>query len=235
VYGRTVRNAVLLALALSLPPGTTSSGAATRSPEPAGPEPPPRVIARLDGSLLALPNGGAKGGGGITIPIGGTGAGLMDTFGLEVGAEVRLWKWLALDASTGRYRPELHVARDRGSGVMVDVRSADVDFETLKFGLILTPPKWRGDRARAAIGLLWSKVKVGDVPPELGILVEETDSGIGVDFRADFLFSKKRHWGIGAALSFENLGPRFIDLETGATGSLQVSGFFFRVGVRGAW
>jgi hypothetical protein len=197
--------------------------------------PPPRVIARLDGSLLALPNGGGKGGGGITIPIGGTGAGLMDTFGLDVGAEVRLWRWIALDGSTGRYQPELHVARDRGSGVMTDVRSATVDLETLKFGVILTPPKWRGDWARGAIGLLWSTMKVGDVPPELGILVEETDSGIGVDFRGDFLFSKNRHWGVGAALSFENLGPRFVDLETGYTGSLQVSGFFFRFGVRGAW
>jgi hypothetical protein len=110
-----------------------------------------------------------------------------------------------------------------------------VDLRTVKFGLLVTPPKWRSDWARAAIGVVLSRAEISEVPADMGIVVEQSDSGIGVDFRADFLFSKNRHWGVGAALSFESLGPLFIDSETGSTGSVQLSGMFLRFGVRGAW
>ena len=41
---------------------------------------PPRVIARFDVGLLGSASGGGKGGG-ISVPIGGTGAGLEDSGG----------------------------------------------------------------------------------------------------------------------------------------------------------
>jgi len=198
--------------------------------------PAPRVIARFDVGLLALPNVSAwGGGGGIEIPLGGTGAGFEDAGGLEFGAEVRLWRWIALDAGVGRYRPDLVVDRDRGPDQRVDHRSAAVDLQTTRFGLVFSPRKWRSGPARAAIGVLLSKAKISEVPESLGVVVDETDSGVAVDFRADFLFSKSGHWGVGVALSFDDLGPRFVDTETGDTGSLQVSGMFLRVGLRGAW
>jgi hypothetical protein len=196
---------------------------------------PPRVIARFDVALLAIPNGGAQGGGGISLPVDGTGAGLDGAGGMELGAEVRLSRWIAFDASAGWYRPDLQVGRDQGPDTMIDVRSAAVDLRTVRFGLVITPPKWRSEWARAAFGALLSRAEISEVPSSLGIVVDESDTGIGVDFRADFLFSKNRHWGIGVALSFESLGPGFVDVETGARGSLQVSGMFLRVGVRGAW
>jgi len=192
------------------------------------------VIARFDVGLLGTASGGAKGGG-ISIPIGGTGAGLEDSGGVEVGAELRLWRWIALDAGAGWYQPTLRVARDQGSGVMVDVRSASVDVQIVKLGLVVTPPKWRADKIRGAIGLLVSRVKVTGVPEQLGLSIEEAETSSGVDFRGDFLLSKNRHWGVGAALSFVFFRPEFTDLETGYTGSLQTSGLFLRIGVRGAW
>jgi len=199
-------------------------------------DPPPLVIARFDVGLLAIPNVSAwGGGGGIEIPLDGTGAGFEDAGGLELGAEVRLWRWIALDAGIGRYRPDLVVDRDRGPDQMVDHRAASVDLQTMRFGLVFSPRKWRSGPARAAIGVLLSKAKVSDVPESLGVVVDETDSGVAVDFRADFLFSKSGRWGVGVALSFDDLGPSFVDTETGDTGSLQVSGMFLRVGLRGAW
>jgi len=196
----------------------------------------PRVIARFDVGLLAIPNVSAwGGGGGIEIPLGGTGAGFDGAGGIELGAEVRLWRWIALDAGVGRYRPDLVVDRDRGPDQRVDHRSASVDLQTTRFGLVISPRKWRSGPTRAAIGVLLSKAKISGVPESLGVVVDETDSGVAVDARAEFLFSKSGHWGVGVALTFDDLGPRFVDTETGDTGSLQVSGMFLRVGLRGAW
>jgi len=200
----------------------------------AGPDKPPRVIARVDVGLLGTPGGGAKGGG-ITVPTGGTGAGIEGSGGVEVGAELRLWRWIALDAAAGWYRPTVSVFRDQGIDVMVDSRSATVELRPVTLGLVVTPPKWRSDRIRGAIGVLVSRFGLTDVPEELGLSIEETDTGLGVDFRGDFLLTKNRHWGVGAALAFVSFGPEFTDLETGYTGSLQTSGLFLRVGVRGAW
>ena len=165
-------------------------------------DPAPRVIARMDVALLALPNVSAQGGGGVSIPIRGTGAGLTDAGGAELGAEVRLWRWIALDAGTGWYRPKLEVGRDRGSDVMADSRSATVNLRTFTLGLIVTPPKWRFEQGRVAVGALMTRAEIEEVPSHLGIYVEESSTGIGVDFRGEFFFSKNRHWGIGGALSF---------------------------------
>jgi len=200
----------------------------------AAPDKPPRVIARVDVGLLGTAGGGAKGGG-ISVPIGGTGAALGDAGGMELGVEVRLWRWMAFDASAGWYRPELQVGRDQGMDVMVDGRFASVDLRTVTLGLVVTPPKWRSGIVRGAIGALVSRGEISEVPTGLGIVVDDSDTGIGVDFRGDFLFSKNRHWGIGVGLSFVSFGPGFVDLETGRSGSLPVSGMFLRVGVRGAW
>jgi hypothetical protein len=194
----------------------------------------PRVIARFDVGLLGNAGGGAKGGG-ITVPTDGTGAGLEDAGGVEVGAELRLWRWISLDAGAGRYQPTILVARDQGDDVMVDTRSASVDLQTLELGLVITPPKWRTDKIRGAIGLLVSRAEVTGLPEQLGLSIDEADTGFGVDFRGDFLLSRNRHWGVGMALAFVSFGPEFTDLETGYTGSLQTSGLFLRFGARGAW
>jgi hypothetical protein len=197
--------------------------------------PPPRVIARFDVALLALPNAGAKGGGGVLVPTGGTGAGLSDGFGVGLGAEVRLHRWIAFDAAAGQYWSELEVARYRGPDTMGDYCRGDAELRTLQLGLVLTPPKWRFEKARVAVGALVVRSEIPEVPSGLGISVDDSDTGIGVDFRAAYFFSSNRRWGIGAALAFVDIDPSFVDLETGASGSLQVSGFFLRIGVRGAW
>jgi len=195
---------------------------------------PPRLIARVDVGLLALANGGAKGGG-LSVPIGGTGAGLTDGGGLELGVEVRVSRWIALDLGAGWYRPDLEVGRDRGANTMVDYRSATVDLHTLTFGVVVTPPKWRSERGGVGFGALFTHAEIPDVPAHLGLSVEEAVTGGGFDLRADWLFSKNRHWGIGGALAFVGGEPLFVDVETGATGSLQVSGMYLRLGVRFAW
>ena len=194
----------------------------------------PRLIVRVDLGLLGQVGGGAKGGG-ITVPIGGTGAGLTDGGGVELGVEVRVSRWIALDLGAGRYGPELEVFRDSGPNTRVDSRSASVDLDTLTFGLVLTPPKWRSDRARFAIGALLMRSEIPNVPASLGLAVEESAIGGGLDFRLDWLFSKNRRWGVGGALAFVGGEPTFVDLETGATGSVQISGVFLRLGVRWAW
>ena len=88
----------------------------------------PRVIVRADAGLLGLPNSGPQGGGGISIPNGGTGAGLLDTGGVELGAEVRASQWITFDAAAGRYRPELEVGRYQGP----DQRSDSVALRTAR-------------------------------------------------------------------------------------------------------
>jgi hypothetical protein len=194
------------------------------------------VIVRFDVGLLAIPNVSPwGGGGGIAIPLGGTGAGLDGAGGVELGAEIRVSRWVALDAGAGWYRPDLKVGRDRGPDQMIDGRSASVDLETTKLGLVISSPKWRSGPVRAAIGVSLSRTEISGVPESLGIVVDGSESGIAVDLRTDFLFSRDGHWGVGAALSFEDLDPFFVDAETGTTGSLQVSGMFLRVGLRGAW
>jgi len=194
----------------------------------------PRLIARFDVGLLGTTGGGAKGGG-ISVPTDGTGVGLEEAGGVEVGAELRLWRWIALDVGAGWYKPTLRVFRDQGGDAMVDSRSASVDLQTLELGLVITPPKWRNDKIRGAIGLLVSRAEVTGLPEQVGLSLDEADTGFGVDFRGDFLLSKNRHWGVGAAIAFVSFGPEFTDLETGYTGSLQTSGLFLRIGVRGAW
>jgi len=42
-------------------------------------------------------------------------------------------------------------------------------------------------------------------------------------------------YGIGGTLTFVDLEPSFVDLESGESGSLQVSGLFLKLGARGAW
>jgi hypothetical protein len=215
--------------------GIAAAGQPTE-PEAVVDDRPPRIIARFDVALLALPNVGPAGsGGGISIPIDGTGAGLTDGFGAELGAEVRLHRWLAFDASAGRYRSTLEVARDRGPDAMTDVRSAEVDLETLQLGLVVTPPKLRFEQGRAAMGALVMRATIPEVPSGLEITVDDSDTGVGVDFRADFFLSKDRRWGIGVALAFLNIDLQFVDLETADADSLQVSGMFLRLGIRGAW
>lgn len=201
---------------------------------PAG-RPPPRVIVRFDVALLGLANVDPQGGGGISIPVGGTGAGLDAAGGVELGAEVRLSRWIAIDVGVGAYRPDLEVGRDRSPDAGTDLRSAPVGLRTVKVGLMVTPPTWRTDRVLAAVGVRASHAAISGVPAELGIAVDQSDTGVGGEIRADFLLSKNRRWGVGVALSFENLDPRFVDVETGAKDSLQVSEMFLRVGVRGAW
>jgi hypothetical protein len=195
---------------------------------------PPRLIARVDVGLLALANAGAKGGG-LSVPTGGTGAGLTDGGGLELGVEVRVSRWIALDLGAGWYRPDLEVARDRGAHTMVDYRSASVDLRTLTFGLVVTPPRLRSERGRLAFGALLQQAEIPEVPAHLGLSVEEGVTGVGFDVRGEWFLSKNRRWGIGGALAFVGGEPTFVDVETGATGSLQVSGMFLRLGVRWAW
>jgi len=207
------------------------SQAHTSSPD----DTPPRVIVRLDAALLALLNGGPNGGGGVFIPPDGTGAGLGDGSGAELGVEVRIFRWIAMDAGVGRYGSTLDIGRDRGLEVRVDSRSAPVDLKTFSVGLVVTPPKWRTSLVCAGFGALLMRADISDAPPELGISIDDGGNAAGLDFRADFLFSKNRHWGIGVALAFVNLDPRFVDLESGEEDSLQVSGMFLRLGLRGAW
>ena len=196
---------------------------------------PPRVIVRLDAALLAILNGGPNGGGGIFVPPDGTGAGLGGGSGAEFGVEVRIFRWIALDAGVGRYGTTLDVGRDRGLDARVDSRSAPVDLKAVSVGLVVTPPKWRTSLVCAGFGALVMRADISDAPPELEISIDDGGNAAGFDFRADFLFSKNRHWGIGVALAFVNLDPRFVDQQSGEEDSLQVSGMFLRLGVRGAW
>ena len=194
-----------------------------------------RLIVHVDAGLLALPNAGPNGGGGILIPIGGTGAGLWDAGGVELGAEVRASRWIAVDACAGWYRPKLEVDRDRGPGAMLDGRSASVDLRTLTFALVITPSQWRTDRGRIAVGALLSRAEIPAVPSHLGLSVDDSARGVGVDLRGDVFLSENRRWGFGGALAFVDIDPSFVDTETGDTGSLQVSGIFLRLGARWAW
>jgi hypothetical protein len=206
------------------------------SPASFASDPPQRLIARIDLSLLALPNVSAwGGGGGISVPIDGTGAGFMDAAGAELGAEIRFSRWLALDGGAAWYSPTLHVDRDMGAFTRGDSRSASVNLRTYTLGMVVTPPKWRNERARVAVGILSMKTKISEVPSSLGVAVDDSSSGIAVDLRGEAFFSENKHWGVGGALVFADLDPSFIDTERGTTDSLQVSGFFLRLGVRGAW
>lgn len=58
---------------------------------------------------------------------------------------------------------------------------------------------------------------------------------LNFDARGEAQFSKDRHWGIGMALRFSDVGPSFVDRETGARGTLLVSGMTLRLGLRGSW
>lgn len=200
-------------------------------------DPPPRLIARVDVGLMASYTTYSWGGGGlgITIPIGGTGAGFGGAGGAEIGAEVRLWKWIAVDLGAGRYRPKLKVYRDRGPGVRVDSRGSSVDLTTRTFGLVVTPPRWHHEQGRIAIGALVMRAEISDVSSGLGVAVTDRETCLGFDVRGEFFPSRNRRWGIGAALTVVDTDPPFVDQETGFRDSLQVSGMFFRLGVRGAW
>jgi hypothetical protein len=191
----------------------------------------PRVIARADVGLLGLPNAGPQGGGGISVPIGGTGAGFLDSGGVELGAEVRASPWITFDLAAGRYRPELEVARYQGP----DVRSGSVGLRTLTLGLVVTPPGWRTNRSRLALGLVVSRAEISSVPLDLGLSVNESETCVGFDVRGDVFVSPDRRWGFGGALAFVDMDPSFLDVETGDAGSLQVSGLFLKLGVRRAW
>jgi hypothetical protein len=201
------------------------------------PSPEPRFLIRLDAALLTSPNTGAGGsGGGIEIPLdGGTGAGLLDAGGVELGCEVRLSRWLALDIGTGWYGPDLEVTRGApGSGQQLDDRSAAVDLRLIDAGLVIAPPKLRGPQWRLAFGVLAVRSSVSGLPSSVGLAVDD-DTGLGLDARGEIYLSKNRRWGLGMALVFSDVGPSFTDLETGATGELQVSGFLLRLGARGRW
>lgn len=209
-----------------------SARAATQQPAE------PRFLLRVDAGLLAQPNIGAGGsGGGIQVSAeGGTGAGLNGGGGAQLGLEVRLSRWLYLDTGVGWYGPSLEVARgDPASGTTLDDRSASVDLRTAALGLVLSPPKLRSRTHRLAFCVFAQRIDVSGVPPSLGLSVENGDTGLGFDARGELFFSKDRHWGIGMALSFSDMGPAFTDLETGAGGTLQVSGLTLRLGLRGTW
>jgi hypothetical protein len=178
--------------------------------------------------------GGGKGGG-ITIEAGGTGAGLESAGGLELGIEIRISRWTAVDLGAGWYRPTLEVFRDRGPGAMVDSRSADVDLTKYTLGLVVTPPKWRSDQFRAAVSAFATRAAISEPPAALGLSVADDDTGFGVDIRAEYRPKKNGRWGIGGALAFASIGPSFVDLETGATGSVQTSALFLRLGIRWNW
>jgi hypothetical protein len=96
--GHCGRRILLLFLAhavlLGLSPTRASSATA----------PPPRVIVRFDVALLGEPNVSAQGGGGTSIPIGGTGVGVGSTGGIEFGAEVR-HRWTFVPSSSGCWSP----------------------------------------------------------------------------------------------------------------------------------
>jgi hypothetical protein len=192
----------------------------------------PRWIARADVGLLGLANSGANGGGGIRIPIEGTGAGLSDAGGGEIGVEVRVSRWIGLDVAFATYRPDLEIGRSTAIDAPVDYRTARVDLGTVSFGVVIMPPGWRLDRARVAVAASVVRSEISNVPETLGLSVDEPETAAGIDARAEWMFSKSGHWGIGGILGFVNLGPDYVDLETGATGSLQASGMFFRLGVR---
>jgi len=196
---------------------------------------PPRLIARIDLALLGAPNAGSDGGGGVMIPPGGTGAGLVDAVGGGVGGEIRLFRWIALDAGVDWYRPSLEVDRDRGPDVRVDSRTAAAGLRTVTLGLVVTPPRWRFPGGRVAVAALVSRSDVSGVAPRLGIAVEQHSTGLGVDLRGELFPSRTRRWGVGGALSFVSPDPRFVDLETDRRGSLQIGELRLRLGVRGAW
>lgn len=225
---RCVRPFLLLSL-LGFLPG--ASPAQTPPPQ----DRPPRLIVRFDAALLGLPSGGAKGGGGVLIPLDGTGAGFLDTAGVSVGAELRLSRWIGLDASVDWYRPSMEVDRDRGPDEWVDHRTASAALRTLTLGLVITPPRWRVPQGRFAVAALVSRGEVSDVPAHLGISVEEDSTGVGFDVRGELYLTKNRHWGVGGVLSFVSVEPPFVDLETGYRDSLQVGTLRLRLGVRGAW
>jgi hypothetical protein len=214
----------IICLALLLAPATFAG------------DPPPRLIARFDLSFFGFSGSGMYGGGeGISAPTDGTGAGFMDGFGAELGAEVRLCRWIAIDAGAIRYSPTLEVFRDMGPDTMVDSRSASVDLQLYTLGLVVTPPKWRNERARVAVGILAMRSKVLDIPSGLALSFDESPTSLGVDLRGELFISNNRRWGIGGALAFVDVDPSFIDDETGSTGSLQMSGMLFKLGLRGAW
>lgn len=197
----------------------------------------PRVLLRVDVAFLAEPNVGLEGGGGILLPVGGgTAAGLHSGGGVEVGLEMRLTRWLALDAGVGWYRPSVEVVRgEPGTGVMLDDRSASVDLRNVDLGLVLAPPKLRSRSARLAFCAFATSNGVSGVPPSLGLTVDTSEIGFGIDARGELFFSKNRHWGVGMALGFSSMNLGFSDLETGATGTLQVSGMTLQLGLRGTW
>lgn len=197
----------------------------------------PRYLFRLDASYLTLPNLGVEGGGGVRIPpTGDTAAGLVGGGGVETGLEARLSAWLGLDVGVAWYRPTLEVDRvPPAPGARLDSRSAPVDLRRAQLGLVLAPPALRGRLGRLAFAALVARSTVAGVPSSLGLAVDGAQTGFGADVRGEVYLSKERRWGVGAALAFSHLGPGFVDLETGSSGTLQASGFFLRVGLRGSW
>ena len=199
-----------------------------------GEDPLPRWIGRVDLGLSACAQGG-KGGCGISIPVGGTGVGFESGLGFEIGFEARVFRWVALGLGAGRYRPAIAVYRDLGQDVRVDSRDAVADLRTITFETVVTPPKWRSDVGRVAIGVLLAYPSISEAPSSLGLSLDAGSPGFGVDFRGDWFLSKNRRWGIGGALAFVSMDPEFEDLETGDRGSVQTGLLNLRLGFRGNW
>jgi hypothetical protein len=197
----------------------------------------PRFLLSVDLAYLAPPNAGVEGGGGVGLPVGGgTAAGLNGGGGAELGFEARLSRWIALGVGVGWYRPTMEV--DRVSPVPdepIDSRSATVDLRRAQLALVIAPPSLRSSLGRLSFGAFVARSAVSGVPASLAVTVDGGDTGLGADVRGEVYLSKKRHWGIGGALAYSDAGPGFTDVETGSRGDLQVSGFFFRFGLRGSW
>ena len=192
----------------------------------------PRISLRGDLALLAAPNVGANGGGGVLIPTGGTGAGLAGGFGAEVGIEVRIGTGVWLEFAFGSFRTEVEVGRDRGPDVRGDFRSAPIDLGMLTFGVVVRPPSWQIDRVRFGIGALAARGRIGVSPDRLGVAIEDGGTAFGGDLRCEFDVGVAGGWGFGVRLAFVNVEPSFADVETGASGSLQVSPLFLTLGAR---
>lgn len=208
--------------------------AATPSVVASGEDDVPRWIGRIDlGSWACAQDG--KGGCGISIPVGGTGVGFETGAGVDLGIEVRVFRWVALGLGAGWYRPTLAVYRDSVQDVRVDGRDAAVELRVITFEMVVRPPKWRSRSGRIALGVPLTHLGISDVPSSLRVSLDESSPGPGVDIRGEWFPSKSRRWGIGGALAVVKLDPPFEDLETGDRGTVQWGSLTLRLGFRGSW
>ncbi len=208
------------ALFLLLPPAALAQNAVASS----------RVLVHVDGALLGPPNISAEGGGGVSIDMSAPGknAGLNETGGVSVGAEVRVVRMVWIEGSVGYYRPHLYTATFVDTETPIAERTDTVTLVPVTVGVNFRPWSWGGGPVSFAFGPQAIRFGVSGIPSEAGLAMQGTGWVFGLHGRLDIAF--RRDWLASIDLQFTG-APDFTETATGDTRRLQSSGMFFKFGI----